>query len=205
MPERTRDNLMVVLRESMGANRPDEALAPTGKMTTVLDGKEVELVLASFEFIGDMHIRFVFDGPEIMVNATPDDLARLSLSNVDAALAVAVANVKRVYGEPAAAPWTKGLMMVQGKSPDLDSSYFLDREFWRKLVRQYPEGVVVAVPKRGGLLYAPLSDAERVQVLKENVAYLHESSERQRVSSALYLFRDDKWSVYQAPVPVKEP
>jgi hypothetical protein len=115
-------------------------------------------------------------------------------------LALAITNIKRVYGEPSAKPWEGGLMQVQGKSPDLDSSYFLDRSYWQSLLKSHPEGLVVSVAKRGGLLFAPLSDARAVERLKKSVAYLHASSERLRVSSALFLFKDGKWSVFQAPV-----
>jgi hypothetical protein len=194
------DNLMVVLRESMGASKQDETLKPTGKGKVKLpDGKEVEIEMASFEFIGDMHLRFVFDEPKTMRGATPQDLARLKL-DPDAALKLAVANVKRVYGNPTIQPFSGSIKQIQGKSPDVDSSYFLDRDLWRGLLKQHPEGLVVAVPKRGGLLYAPLSDAKAVETLRKGVSYLHASSEWLRVSSALYLFNDDRWTVFKAPV-----
>ena len=115
------------------------------------------------------------------------------------ALDLAVANIKRVYGEPKAAPLTGGIFQVQGKSPDLDSSYVLDREFWRVLLKQHPEGLVVAVPNRGGLLFAPATDEKAVDILRSNVGQWYVQSDRLRVSSALYLFKDDHWSVYQAP------
>ncbi len=200
-PEKTRENLMVVIRESIGANKQDELPKPTGKAKAKLaDGREIEIEMASWELIGDTHIRFVFDGPQTMMGAAPQDLARLNVANVEDALALALTNVKRVYGEPVATSWTGGLMQVQGKSPDIDSTYFLDREFWRSLIKSNPEGVVVAVPKRGGLIYAPFKDEKAVDVLKRGVARLHASSDRLRVSSALYLFKDDKWSVFQAAV-----
>jgi hypothetical protein len=188
---------MAVVRESIGANKQDEELKPTGKAKLKLpDGKEVEFEMASFEFIGDMHIRFVFDGPNSMQNATPEDLRRLKL-NANEALRLAVTNIKRVYGEPQTKPFSGGVTEVEGKSPDLDSSYVLDRDFWRGLLTTHPEGLVVAVPKRGGLLYAPLADPRAVEGLKRSVTYLHTSSERLRVSGALYLFKDDRWTVFQ--------
>lgn len=197
--DKTADNLMVVIRETPGANKQDEALEPLGKLRAGLaDGKEVELELASFKFLGDMQIRFVFDGPVSMLNATPQDLARLHL-NSKQALTLAVGNIKRVYGDPVARPWTGGLTQVQGKSSDLDSSYFLDRDCWRGLARRHPEGIVVAVPKRGGLLFTPLSNSEAVDGLRKGVGYLYSSSEKMRVSSGLYLYRDDHWTVFQAP------
>jgi hypothetical protein len=197
--ETSAENLMAVLREVIGADKQDEALKPMGKMRTKLaDGREIELELAWFAFLGDMQVRFVFDSPSYMRNATPQDLARLNSSPTQA-LQLAVGNIKRVYGAPIAKPWTGRLMQVQGKSPDLDSSYFLDRAFWRNLLRQNREGIVVAVPKRGGLLFAPLTDSEAVDGLRKGIAYLYSSSEKLRVSSALYLFKDDRWTVFQPP------
>lgn len=200
-PERTRENLMVVVRESVGANRQDDAFKPTGAFKARLpDGREVEIEMASWEFIGDTHVRFVFDGPRMMVNASPRDLAELGLKGIEDALPLAMANIRRVYGAPTATPWEAGLMQVQGKSPDLDSSYFLDRAFWQGLLATHPEGIVVSVAKRGGLLYTPLSNTKAVEGLKRGVGYLHASSDRQRISSALFLFKDGRWSVYQAAV-----
>lgn len=88
-------------------------------------------------------------------------------------------------------------MYVIGASPDLSSSYFLDRAFWRSQLAQHPEGLVAAVPMRGALVFAPASDEAAVDALRQNIAYLHRSSEKLGVSSALYLFKDDRWSVFQ--------
>jgi len=189
---------MVVLRETPGSNKPDESLKPVGKGKVIFDGQEREAQLAWFLYLGDMHVRFVYDSTNIMANLMIEDFEKLKLSP-DEALRLAVANIKRVYGKPGIVPWTGGLMQVKGKLPDVDSSYFLDREFWRGLLKQNPDGVVAAVPKRGGLLFAPLSDTKAVDGLRRGIAFLFNSSERLRVSSALYLFKDDRWTVFQAP------
>lgn len=192
---------MVVVRETFGANRPEDVFIPTGKMTLQLpDGKQVEIELASWEYIGDTHIRFVFDGPTTMINANPQDLEKLGIKDVDQALTLALSNIKRVYGAPKSVPLAGGVMTVEGKSPDLNSSYFLDRGFWQDLLTAHSEGLVVAVPTRGSVLYTPLSNLQGVAALRRGIAGLHASSERQRVSSGLFLFKDGKWSVLQAPV-----
>jgi hypothetical protein len=195
-----RDNLMVVLRESIGANKKDDALKPSGIAKAKLpDGKEVELSPAWFEFIGDMHIRFVIDEPTTMRGISSEQLAALNLSPQEA-VKLALANIKRVYGEPTATPWTGGLMAVKGKSPDLNSSYFLDLDFWNALLQKHPEGIVAAVPKRGGLVFTSISDVKAVEGLRKGINFLFSSSGSLRVSSALYLFKDGKWSVFQDPV-----
>lgn len=196
------DKLMVVLRESIGSNKQDTRLIPTGKVKAQLpDGKLVELEMASFEYIGDMHIRFVFDSERSMQSATPEDLKRLNLTP-QTALQLAISNIKQTYGEPVAMPWSGGLMQVRGKSPDLDSSYFLDDAFWAKLLKRFPEGIVAAVIRREGLLFAPLSDSSAVRMLQSRIIDLHASSGSMRISSALYLFKDNHWTVFQAPQSV---
>ncbi len=193
-------NLMAVLRESAGENKSDEDLRPYGNVRIVLaDGHEVEVETGWFRYLGDMHIRLVFDGPQTLQSASPEDLERLRL-DPHRAVQLAVANLRRVYGEPQARPWEGGLMQVQGRASDLASSYFLDRDFWLNRQREHPQGLVAAVPRTGGLVYAPADDAEAVERLRFSAVALYAGSPRGRVSSALYLFRDGHWSVFQPPL-----
>ncbi|MGZ5847719.1 MAG: hypothetical protein ACXWJJ_09615 [Ramlibacter sp.] len=193
-------NLMAVLRESAGANEPQETLQPYGTLRAQLpDGSEVELETSWFRFVGDMHIRLVFDSRAQLQSASPDDLDRLRLDPLHA-VQLAVANLRRVYGEPVSKPWSAGLMQVVGRADDLNSSYFLDRAFWQSLESQHPAGVVAAVPQRGGLLYAPADDDDAVAALRFSATAIYASSSRSRVSSALYLFHDGHWSVFQPPL-----
>jgi hypothetical protein len=198
------DNLIAVLRESPGANHQLEKLLPMGPVKARLaDGREVEIDASWFHYLGDMHVRLVFDGERSMQTAAPDDLRRLELAP-EQAVARAVDNLRRRYGAPQVRPWSGGLMQVVGGSPDLASSYFLDREFWSGLLRQHPEGLVVSVPQRGGLLYASASDEAAIVNLRFSAAALYAGNDRGRVSSALFLFKDGHWSVYQPPQQVSQ-
>jgi hypothetical protein len=193
-------NLIAVLRESLGENHPDETLLPYGRVVAELpDGKRIELAASWYHYIGDMHIRLVFDGGQTLQSASPNDLERLQL-RPEEALALAVKNMRRAYGAPTAVPWSGNLMQVQGKVQDLASSYFLDREFWLGVQREHPDGVVAAVPQRGGLVFAPANDAEAIGELRFSLGALYAGGGGRRVSSGLYLFKDGHWSVYQAPM-----
>jgi hypothetical protein len=197
--EKRPDILLPVLRETVGVNKQDETLTPVGRQSvTGRDGKEHVVELAHYAFIGDMHLRFVFDSDRMMLNASPQDLAGLNLT-LSTALALAMSNLHRLYGKPVAKRLEGEIMQVAGKSVDFDSSYFLDREFWRGLNRKDPEGLVVAVPKRGSLIYTPLTSTGAVVVLRNAIAGLHKNSGDLRVSSALYHFKDDRWRVFQPP------
>ena len=192
-------NLLVVLRESSGENKQEESLRPFGQVTARMpDGRRIALDPSWYQYLGDMHIRLVFDGGQTMQSASPEDLRRLRLTP-EQALDLAVSNLRRVYGAPAVQPWGAGLMQVQASSFDLTSSYFLDREFWQGLLRGHPEGLVVAVPRRGDLVYAPVSDRSAVTSLQFGAAALYAGGPGTRLSSALYLFKDGHWSVFQPP------
>lgn len=192
-------NLLVVLRETPGANKQDETLRPFGAIRARLsDGREIEFEASWFQYLGDMHLRLVFDGERRVQSAAPEDLQRLRLTPEEA-LARAVQNLRRRYGEPVVQPWSGGLMQVQGHAPELHSSYFLDRSFWEEQLRRSPAGVVAAVPGRGGLLFAPADDASAITSLRFSAAALFTSNDTTRISSGLYLFKDGRWSVFQPP------
>ena len=192
-------NLLPVLRESPGANKQDEALRPFGPISaTLADGRHVEFEASWFQLLGDMHLRLVFDGGQRVQSALPSDLRQLHLSP-EQALARAVANLRLRYGVPVAQPWSGGLMQVHGNAPELDSSYFLDRAFWEEQLRRSPQGLVVAVPDRGGLVFARADDETAVATLRFGAAALYAGNETTRISSGLYLFKDGRWSVFQAP------
>lgn len=193
------DRLIAVVREAPGLNHQEEALRPVGRIKTVLPWatREVELEPSWFDFLGDMKICLFFEGnPSALENVLPSDLDRFNLTPEEA-LEIAVANFKRLNGPPLTFAMPEGPIRVYGEFEHFDSSYFLDRQFWREQLQQHPEGIVVGVPKRHALVFAPLADTNAVEYLRENVPAWH--GDPFRVSSALYLFKDDRWSVFQAP------
>jgi hypothetical protein len=193
------ENFMLILREVEGANKQEFGFKATGPTTATLNnGETVTINSAWFDLIGDMHVRFVIDGEHSMQNLNAEEFSELGLTPEQAA-EIAISNIKRRYGAPQATPWEGGIMLVAGESPDLDSSYFLDHEFWQTQLVKYPTGLIVGVPKRGGLIYAPVSDSQAVSLLERNIRTLYESSDNMRVSSALYMFKDGQWTVHRKP------
>lgn len=90
-------------------------------------------------------------------------------------------------------------MQVGGEAPELNSSYLLDRAFWDAQLRKYPDGLVVAVPHRRGVVFGPAGNDELLTKLRFTAAALHATGGPNRLSSALYLYKDSRWSVLQAP------
>ncbi|MES2102960.1 MAG: hypothetical protein V4634_03015 [Pseudomonadota bacterium] len=182
--DRDASSLMLVLREAPGANKQGDLVVPADA--------------GWFDYLGDMQLRFVFDAGENLRDASVQDLRALDLTP-DQAVRTALKNIKRLYGEPEIRRGNGGLMLIQGRSADFSASYLLDKELWQGLLQQAPGGLVVAVPKRGGILFTPAADTKSVERLHKMIVQLHASSEHGRLSSALYLFKDSRWSIFQAP------
>ena len=191
--------LRVLLRERVGVNKLDESLAIVEPFEVEAEsGMRVSMAPAWYDLVGDLQLRLVRDTGDYVFTLHASQLDDLGLT-ADEALTVALANLRRRHGEPLAAPW-HNLQRVCGRDEDVSSAYFLDRAFWRGRLAEHPGGLVVAVPRTDALLFAPLADAAAVDSMRQGIPGLHSGGGADyRLSSALYLFKDDFWTVFQAP------
>ena len=194
------DPLLFVLRERPGADKRDDTPALVEPFEVALPGgASASMAPAWFDLIGDLQLRLVRSTPDHVLALHAAELDEMALS-VDAALALALANLHRLHGAPRARAW-HNLQRVGGRDEDADSAYFMDRAFWRARLDEHPQGVVAAVPRTDLLLFAPLADTAAVDSLHRGIQRLHAEGGDYRLSSALYLFRDDRWQVFQAAAP----
>jgi hypothetical protein len=156
--------------------------------------------LACYHYLGDMRLEFV------LRRGAEEGLRELSRSEFDAmrlapqqGTQMAMQNIKREFGEAEIRRANGGLLLLQCKSPEFSASYLLDQELWNTLLKQAPEGLVAAVPRRGAVLFAPLADKKSVERLSKLVPDLYAGAAQQQVSAALYLYKDQRWSLYQSP------
>ena len=192
-------NFMVVLRESPGISLAELSFQPLEyELQAALspNDSQPEEDLAWYHFLGDIHLRFVYYDKDCVVPITRANFEAHELS-VEQALDIAVDNIRTQYGAPRYRQWSQGIQIVQGESSDIDSSYLFDDLFWEELDGQYPQGLVVAVPKRGGLLFASAANKPAVELLTQNVTYLHSTSAEMRISGALYARNQGRWSMLQ--------
>lgn len=191
--------LRLALRERVGANKADESFALVEPFEVEGPGGiKASMAPAWVDLVGDLQLRLVRETPGCVLTLHASELADLRLS-FDEAVALALGNLHRVHGEPVVAPW-HNLQRVSGGDEDVSSAYFLDRTFWRARLAAHPDGLVIAVPRTDALLFAPLADTVAVDSMRQGVPGLHAGGgEHYRLSSALYLFKDDRWTVFQPP------
>ena len=190
------DSLLLVLRERPGTNKAEESLAPVEPFSVPMPGgAAATMAPAWFDVIGDLQLRLVRHTPDYVFTLHASELDELKLG-VEDALAVALANLHRLHGAPVARPW-HNLQRVGGRTEDADSAYFMDRAFWRARLDEHPGGLVAAVPRTDLLLFAPLADTAAVDSMRRGVPGLHAGGGDYRLSSALFLFKDERWTVLQ--------
>ena len=192
--------LLFVLRERAGADKPDESLAPVEPFSVPLPGgSTATMAPAWYDLIGDLQLRLVRDTPDSMLALHAAELDDLGVG-ADDAVAAALANLERRHGPPAVTPW-HNLWRVGTAEDELDSNWFVDHAFWRARLAEHPAGVVAAVPRTDLLLFAPADDNAAVASMRRGVPDLHAQAGDWRLSSALYLFADDRWTVLQPATP----
>ena len=187
--------LRLLLRERPGADKSEESLALVEPFATPIPGGSVTVAPAWYDLVGDLQLRLVRETPDALLTLQVEELDELGL-DADAAIAQALANLERQVGAPRVRPW-HNLQRVGTPDEAFDSAWFLDRAFWRARLAEHPQGLAVAVPRTDALLFAPASDDAAVASMRGGIPRLHQEAGDWRLSSALYLFRDDRWRVLQ--------
>jgi hypothetical protein len=196
--------LRLILRERPGADKADDAPALVEPFTLPIPGGgSVTMAPAWYDLVGDLQLRLVRETPDALLTLEVDELAELGLA-ADEAIALALANLARQVGAPAVQPW-HNLWRVGTSGEAFDSNWFVDRAFWRARLAEHPAGLVVAVPRTDALLFAPASDDAAVASMRRGIPGLYREAGDWRLSSALFLFKDERWTVLQPAAPAPAP
>ena len=188
------ENFLVVIREAIDATVPQIILEPEYPQTAEIDGESLEFNMAWYSLIGDTQIRFVLDGEHTMSNVEVEEFEKYGIT-VEQGITEAIANQESIYGKATYAEWQEGIYIVSGGSVDLDSSHFLNARLWAEVDSAFPDGIVAAIPDRGTLIFAPISDENASTLLVSNVKQLKEGSESLGISKFPYLRQKGSWKL----------
>jgi len=192
--------LLFVLRERAGADKPDESLARVEPFQVPMPGgATATMAPAWYDLVGDLQLRLVRDTADSMLALHAAELDDLGL-DADAAVAAALANLEGRHGPPTVTPW-HNLRRVGTAEDEFDSNWFVARAFWRARLAEHPAGIVAALPRTDLLLFAPADDAAAVASMRTGIPDLHAQAGDWRLSSALYLFEGERWTVLQPAAP----
>ena len=175
------------LANDASAHLPHEQL----KMPSAGDPK-ADAYRLSLGYLGDIRLNFSFAGSGR--DALVSDLKRLEISPAQA-LGLAVLNHKRLHGDASFVPVSDGVYTLKGPDQATTTACFLDRRLWKQLLAKYPEGVLVAMPREGSVLFSPASDADAGRRLRETAARMLSAAGPARISRNLYRFGTTGWQI----------
>lgn len=183
----SRELLQVRLANDASAHLPHEQL----KLPSAGDPK-AEAYRLSLGYLGDIRLNFRFAGSGR--DALVSDLRRLGISPAQA-LGLAVLNHKRQHGDASFVPVSEGVYALKCLDPAVCTTFFLDRRLWKQLLAKYPDGLLVAVPREGSVLFSPASDSGASRRLRESAARMLSSAGNARISRNLYRFGSTGWQI----------
>lgn len=191
---RTRDYIVALVRSHPAVDpksRPVQKIEPA---RTKPDPKMGEGGVPVFDhFVGDLHLRYVFDDPQFMVALHLSDLKKLKLDR-DELPALVVANFRRLYPKMTVARREQWLAQVVNGG-GLEPSMMLDSAFWQEQVKAFGGELIAAVPSTYEIYFTPREPKANVELLK-HLAILHaEKAGNRAVSRSVFGWRNFRWEV----------
>ncbi|MDO5652563.1 MAG: hypothetical protein Q4G39_00430 [Brachymonas sp.] len=212
LSQRETSNLVLSVRQASGVMQPHEALVPLSASDyPQAYSSAVPADVATFGYIADLMVCFAFkeDERDEMALARGHDLLRLQLTP-EQALAHAIVNFKRSYSSPVATQLPDTLVwQVHSNAPfALNSNVVFDAVFWSRQRAQHGD-LLVALPKRGIVLFIPANQAEAVSQLTQFAQSHYPQLPHQRMSDYLLHCTGAGWNVecrlFPPPLPPSAP
>ena len=190
---RTKDYIVALVR-SNGADpklRPAQRIEPVEFPPDPKSSPDNALVFD--HFVGDLHLRYVFEDPQFMLALRARDLKRLSIAR-DELSTLALANFKRLYPKLAVA-WPDRWLGALGGGGELEPCALLDGPFWNAQAKAFNNEVIAVVPSTYEVYFAPRQPKQNIELLK-HLAILHaEKAAKRAVSRTVFVWRFFRWEV----------
>ena len=190
----TRDNVVALVRTFDGG---DPKVRPVQKIEPILmkpePGSRAEDLPVFDYFVGDLHLRYVFDDPRFLAAVRGRDLPRLGIDRAELPT-LAVRNFRRLYPKLEVVYPEPGLGAVINGG-QLEPCILLDASFWegqRKLVKGE---VIAAVPSRDSVVFTANEPKQNIELLKHFAVLGYEKAKQQALSRTVLVWRKLRWEV----------
>ena len=191
---RSRERIVALVRTQSGADpkaRPTQKIEPFVMKT---ETAEAALAAPIFDhFVGDLHLRYVFDDPKFMIALRGHDLKRLDVTR-DELPTLAASNFRRLYPKLTVIQPTPGLGVVT-QGGELEPTVMLDGLFWEQQTAALGGQVIAAVPSRNEVVFTRREPKQNVELLKHLVMQQYENARERALSRTVFAWRYFRWEV----------
>jgi hypothetical protein len=191
---RTKERIVALVRTYPGAEakaRPVQKIEPVAMQT---DSPEAASAAPVFDhFVGDLHLRYVFDDPKFMVALRGHDLKRLGV-NRDALAVLAVENYRRLYPKLTVIRPEPSLGVVTDGG-QLEPCILLDGRFWERQSASFGGELIASAPARDAVVFTTREPRQNIELLKHLAVQLYEKAGSQALSRTVFAWRYWRWEV----------
>jgi hypothetical protein len=191
---RTKDYIVALVRAQPTA---DPKARPVQKIEPVIfkpDPKSApENALVFDHFVGDLHLRYVFDDPQFMLALRVRDLKRLGVPREDLPKLV-VTNHRRLYPKLTVV-WPDRWLGLVTNGGELEPCTMLDGGFWDRQQKEFGGDLIAAVPSASEVFFTPREPKQNIELLKHLAVLHYEKAGKRAVSRSVFAWRFYKWEV----------
>ena len=190
---RTKDYIVALVRSHVA----DPKMRPIQKIEPALlkdDPKSApDNALVFDHFVGDLHLRYVFDDPQFMLALRVRDLKRLGVERNELPELV-VTNYRRLYPKLTVV-WPDRWLGLVTQGGELEPCTMLDGAFWGKQEAAFGGGLIAAVPSAHEVYFTPREPKQNIELLKHLAILHHEKAGKRAVSRTVFAWRSYRWEV----------
>lgn len=191
---RTKDYIVALVRALPAADpkaRPAQKIEPVVFKPDPKSAPGNELVFD--HFVGDLHLRYVFDDPQFMLAMRARDLKRLDIRREDLP-AIVVENYRRLYPKVTVMRPEPSLGVVTNGGL-LEPCTMLDGLFWEQQRRAFGGELIATVPARDAVFFTTREPRQNVELLKHLAVQAYEKAGKGAVSRTVFVWRNYRWQV----------
>ena len=144
-------------------------------------------------FVGDLHLRYVFDDPKFMIALRGHDLKRLGVAREELAT-LAIANFRRLYPKLTVIR-PEPLLGVVTQGGQLEPCVMLDGAFWERQSASFNGELIASAPARDTVVFTTREPRQNVELLKHLAVLAYEKAGPQALSRTVFAWRYWRWEV----------
>ena len=191
---RTKDYIVALVRSHPAADPRSRPVQKIEAAVMKADEKSApDNALVFDHFVGDLHLRYVFDDPQFMLALRVRDLKRLQLPREELP-ALVVTNYRRLYPKLTVARPDKWLGLVT-QGGELEPCVMLDGAFWQRQMKEFGGAIIAAVPSAHEVYFAPREPRHNLELLKHLAILHYEKAQKRAVSRTVFEWRNFRWQV----------